>query len=175
MWFHTGRVVSYSRLVGMGLGSVTAGERQWGHRLRAWRFLWILCVWLVGEGSEWRSSEGPQGQAWKWYVSFLPTILWLELMAPSNHNRQGTEASRVSGGKWKGAGGTHSAVSGTKANFVKVGEVLTCLSILDAAAGRSPEVQRGVKNWRFFWASVLSDAPSFHLDEKLFWGILKIG
>ena len=39
MWFHTGRVVSYSRLVGLGLGCVTAGERQRGHRLRAWSFL----------------------------------------------------------------------------------------------------------------------------------------
>ena len=60
---------------------------------------------------------------------------------------------------------------------MKVGEVLSCLSILDAAAGRSPEVQGGVKDGRFFWASVLSDAPSFHLDRplKLFWGILKTG
>lgn len=49
----------------------------------------------------------------------------------------------------KGSRGTHSAASGTKANFVKVGEVLSCLSMLDAAAGRSPEIQGGVKNGRF--------------------------
>lgn len=84
-------------------------------------FHWILCVWLVDEGSV-RGSHKTlgTGQTVICISSTHITLVWTHPCAPPNRSRPGTWSSSVSGGKWKGVGEPRSIVSGTKVYFVKV-------------------------------------------------------
>lgn len=87
MWFHTGRVVSYSCLVGMGLGSFVVGVHQWCHHLRAWSCLWTSCLAAEHCGSEREELRRTLGTGFKVICIISTHSPLLELMAPSNQTR----------------------------------------------------------------------------------------